>query len=67
MVEDTGSSVSFYLLDIPGQGMTTPYEMGEKAAAYIISIGKTPDLMVCDGVMGRYKEGVVSKWTNPYH
>lgn len=67
LVEDTGSSVSFYLLDIPGQGMTTPYEMGEKAAAYIISIGKTPDLMVCDGVMGRYKEGVVAKWTNPYH
>lgn len=67
LVEDTGSSVSFYLLDIPGQGMTTPYEMGEKAAAYIISIGKTPDLMVCDGVMGRYKEGVVAKWTKPYH
>lgn len=67
LVEDTGSSISFYLLDIPGQGMTTPYEMGEKAAAYIISIGKTPDLMVCDGVMGRYKEGVVAKWTNPYH
>lgn len=67
LVEDTGSSVSFYLLDIPGQGMTTPYEMGGKSAEYVMSIGKTPDVMVCDGVMGRYKEGVVAKWTRPYH
>lgn len=67
LVEDTGSSISFYLLDIPGQGMTTPYEMGGKSAEYVMSIGKTPDVMVCDGVMGRYKEGVVAKWTRPYH
>ena len=67
LVEDTGSSVSFYLLDSPGQGMTTPYEMGGKSAEYVISIGKTPDVIVCDGVMGRYKEGVVAKWTRPYH
>lgn len=67
LVEDTGSSVSFYLLDIPGQGMTTPYEMAGKAAEYIIAMGKTPDVVVCDGVMGQYKEGVVAKWTRPYH
>lgn len=67
LVEDTGSSISFYLLDIPGQGMTTPYEMAGKAAEYIIAMGKTPDVVVCDGVMGQYKEGVVAKWTRPYH
>lgn len=68
LVEDTGSSVSYYILTEPGYGRID-FDMEKQANTYIMNMGKMP---VDNGgnsygtMCGVYKEGAVWKFTIYY-
>lgn len=67
LVEDTGSSISFYVLTEIGSQML-PIDLQKEANLYIMNMGKTP--IIHDGTYGEfcgdYKEGSVWKYTTYY-
>lgn len=71
VVEDTGSSVSFYCLETFTNGVSNGYpnfyDTSHQATEYIMNMGKAPVDMVCNGTVGEYKEGIVWKWTKYYN
>ena len=71
VVEDTGSSVSFYCLETFTNGVSDGYpnfyDTAHQATEYIMNMGKTPGDEVCNGTVGEYKEGIVWKWTCYYN
>lgn len=71
LVEDTGSSVSFYCLETFTNGVSNGYpnfyDTAHQATEYIMNMGKTPGDEVCNGTVGEYKEGIVWKWTCYYN
>lgn len=71
LVEDTGSSVSFYCLETLTNGVSNGYpnfyDTAHQATVYIMNMGKIPGDEVCNGTVGEYKEGIVWKWTCYYN
>ena len=72
VVEDTGSSVSFYCLETFTNGVSDGYpknfyDTAHQATQYIMDMGKTPGDEVFNGTVGEYKEGIVWKWTCYYN
>ena len=71
LVEDTGSSVSFYCLETFTNGVSNGYpyfyDTARQATEYIMNMGKTPGDVVFNGTVGEYKEGIVWKWTRYYN
>lgn len=72
VVQDTGSSVSFYCLETFTNGVSDGYpknfyDTAHQATEYIMNMGKTPGDEVCNGTVGEYKEGIVWKWTCYYN
>lgn len=68
LVEDTGSSISYYILTEPGYGRID-FDMEKQANTYIMNMGKMPVDNGGDsyGTMcGVYKEGAVWKFTVYY-
>lgn len=69
LVEDTGSSISYYILTEPGYGRID-FDMEKQANTYIMNMGKMP---VDNGgnsygtMCGVYKEGAVWKFTIYYN